>query len=269
MSTAARVRTDPRISRRRRAIVRSRRRRMVVTACILAALAGAIWVAFWSPLLDVRDVVVVGGKHVSSSQVAEAAGLSSDDNLLLVSTSQVTQAVEELPWVLEAKVDRKLPGTVRVKVVERAARIALAVGEARWTLDGRGNVLEAGLADEGMPVLAGATVDEVRPGTRVDEVEVRQALTAWRSLAPKVRREVVAVLAPTPERITFSLTDGTQIRFGAAESLEAKNEVLVALLAQMRAEGRSAVYIDVRVPTSPALSAAPAATPGITPAPTP
>ena len=34
MSTAARVRTDPRISRRRRAIVRSRRRRMVVTAAL-------------------------------------------------------------------------------------------------------------------------------------------------------------------------------------------------------------------------------------------
>lgn len=269
MSSAARVRTDPRISRRRRAIVRSRRRRMVVTASVLALMAAAIWVAFWSPLLDVRDVVVVGGKHVSSDDVAEAAGLNADDNLLLVSTSHVKEAVEQLPWVLEAKVDRKLPGTVRVKVVERLPRIALAVGEARWTLDGRGNVLEAGLAEEGMPVLAGATVDEVRPGARVDEVEVRHALAAWRSLAAKVRREVVAVLAPTPERITFSLADGTQIRFGAAESLDAKNKVLVALLAQMRAEGRSAVYIDVRVPTSPALSSAPAATPGITPVPTP
>lgn len=269
MSTAARVRTDPRISRRRRAIVRSRRRRMIITVCVVAALAAGVWVAFWSPLLDVRDVVVVGGKHVTSRDVAEVAGLNADDNLLLVSTSQVTEAVEELPWVLEAKVDRKLPGTVRVKVVERTPRIALAVGEARWTLDGRGNVLQAGLAEEGMPVLAGATVDEVRPGASIDEVEVRHALAAWRSLAPKVRREVSAVLAPTPERITFSLADGTQIRFGAAESLDAKNEVLVALLAQMRSEGRSAGYIDVRVPTSPAISAAPAATPGVTPAPTP
>lgn len=242
---------------------------MIVTGCVVAALAAAIWVAFWSPLLDVRAVVVVGGKHVSSRDVARAAGLNADDNLLLVSTSQVTEAVEELPWVLEAKVDRKLPGTVRVKVVERTPRMALAVGEARWTLDGRGNVLQAGLARDGMPVLAGATVDEVRPGASIEEVEVRHALAAWRSLAPTVRRAVVAVLAPTPERITFSLADGTQIRFGAAESLEAKNEVLLALLAQMRAEGTSAGYIDVRVPTSPALSPAPAGTASVTPAPTP
>ncbi|HJR44031.1 MAG TPA: FtsQ-type POTRA domain-containing protein [Actinomycetota bacterium] len=269
MSTAARVRTDPRISRRRRAIVRSRRRRMLITAGVVAGLAGAIWVAFWSPLLDVRKVVVVGGKHVSSSDVAAAASLGRDDNLLLVSTSQVTEAVEDLPWVLEAKVDRKLPGTVRVKVVERSARIALSVGEARWTLDARGNVLQSGLAEQGMPVLAGATIDEVRPGERIAEVEVRDALAAWRSLALRVRREVAAILAPTAERITFSLHDGTQVRFGAAESLRAKNEVLVALLAQMRAENRSASYIDVRVPTSPAISVAPAPSATVTPTPAP
>ena len=65
------------------------------------------------------------------------------------------------------------------------------------------------------------------------------------------------------------MSDGTQVRFGAAESLRAKNEVLVALLAQMRGEGRTAGYIDVRVPTSPAISAEPAPTATVTPAATP
>jgi cell division protein FtsQ len=220
--------------------------------------------------LAVDEIAVVGGKHVTSADVATAAGLDASDNLLLVSTGRVASQVEELPWVASAKVDRKLPGTVRVKVVERVARVVLAAGESRWLLDARGNVLGPVTGENAeLPVLAAAAVAELEPGTRVPEKEVRDALTALRALAPGIRKEVAALLAPSSERITLSLHDGTQVRFGAAESLDAKNEVLQALLTQMKFENRTGGYIDVRVPTSPAVSATPATGSGATPAPEP
>lgn len=271
MSTAARVRTDPRISRRRRAIERSRRRRLLAGVATVASIGALAWLAFWSPVLAVDEIAVVGGKHVSSDDVAAITGLDPSDNLLLVSTGRVADQVEELPWVASAKVDRKLPGTVRVKVVERVPRVVLATGGARWLLDARGHVLAPATTElDDLPVLAAAAVNEVSAGMQVPEPEIRDALAALRSLSPKIRREVAAVLAPTSERITLSLRDGTQVRFGAAESLDAKNEVLQALLADMRLEGRSGGYIDVRVPTSPAISNAPTTpTSGATPAVTP
>lgn len=269
MSTTARVRTDPRISRRRRAIERSRRRRLLAGTATVAAVGAAAWLAFWSPLLAVDEIVVQGGKRVSTQEVAEVTGLDAADNLLLVSPGRVASQVEELPWVASAKVDRKLPGTVRIKVVERVPRVVLATTEARWLLDARGHVLgRASADDEQLPVLAAAQVGSVSEGAQMAEREVRDALTALRSLAPRIRADVAAVLAPTSERITLSLTDGTQVRFGAAESLDAKNEVLQALLAEMKLEGRAGGYIDVRVPTSPAVSNGPASpTPGISPTP--
>ena len=270
MSTAAGVRTDPRISRRRRAIERSRRRRLLAATATIAAVGAVAWVAFWSPLLAVDEIVVQGGEHVTTQEVAAITGLDPTDNLLLVSTGRVASQVEELPWVAGAKVDRKLPGTVRIKVVERVPRVVLATSEARWLLDARGHVLgRASADDEGLPVLAAATVGSISEGMQIAESEVRDALTALRSLAPRIRADVAAVLAPTSERITLSLTDGTQVRFGAAESLGAKNEVLQALLAEMKLEGRVGGYIDVRVPTSPAVSNTPVAgaTPAVTPTP--
>ena len=273
MSTAARVRTDPRISRRRRAIERSRRRRLLAGVATVAAVGAAAWLAFWSPLLAVDEITVVGGKHVSSDDVAEVTGLDQEDNLLLVSTGRVAAQVEELSWVAEAKVDRKLPGTVRIKVTERIPRVVLATTDSRWLLDARGHVLApASGAAEDLPVLAAAAVSGIAAGVQLDEAEVRDALVALRALSPRIRSQVAAVLAPTPERITLSLDDGTQVRFGAAESLGAKNEVLQALLAEMRLEGRTGGYIDIRVPTSPAVSNAPtaSATPAApTPAATP
>jgi cell division septal protein FtsQ len=67
---------------------------------------------------------------------------------------------------------------------------------------------------------------------------------------------VVGVFAPTVERITFSLREGTSVRYGAAEQIRDKNEVLQVLLRRLDDEGRTAAYIDVRVPTSPAVAPA-------------
>lgn len=257
MSSAARVRTDPRISRRRRAIERSRRRRLIASCGAIAVVATGVWVAFWSPVLGVRHIQVVGARYVGPEDVASVARLSRDDNLLLVSPPDIASKVEELPWVREARVDRRLPGTVRVRIAERKAAIVLSAEGERWTLDRVGNVLAGGEAADGLPVVAGMNLDEVRPGIKLRQREVRDALAAWRSLAPRIRREVAAVLAPSPERITLSLVDGTQVRFGAARELRAKNEVLSALLGELRAEGTASSYIDVRVPTNPAVSTPP------------
>lgn len=266
MSTAARVRTDPRISRRRQAIARSRRRRLFGWLAVVVAIGAAVWAAFWSPLLSVREIDVVGGRNVEPADVASISNLGSDDNLLLVSPARLAAQVEQLPWVHDAKVDRKLPGTVRVRIQERKPSMVLSVGGRQWTLDRMGNVLAEGSAAKNLPALAGVTPHDVEAGTRITQPEVTDALAAWRSLSPNIRRRVAAVLAPTPERITFSLIDGTQVRFGAARSLHAKNEVLRALLAQLRADGGAAAYIDVRVPTNPAVSGS-EPTSGATPTP--
>lgn len=261
----ARVATDPRISRRRVAVARSKRRKVAALAATVAAVAAVGWAALASPLLAVDEVRVVGAEHTTADQIAEAAGLDPEDNLLLISTDRIARAAEELPWVKRAEVDRMLPGTVRVRVTERVPALILSLGSTRWTVDARGHVLTTGAARRGLPLLGGADSGDVEVGERLEAPELRAALEAFRSLRPRVRSDVSAVIAPSAERISFSLDDGTLIRFGAAESLRAKNEVLKALLAELRREKRTVAYIDVRVPTSPAVAPAGAALPAPTP----
>ncbi len=254
MSNDRRVTTDPRISRRRRAVARSNRRRGITIALALVAVAAAAWAALASPLLAVDEVRVVGGKHTTAADVARAAGLGSDDNLLLLSTARVEERAETLPWVLEATADRILPGTVRVRVTERTPAMIVSIGAAQWTVDAQGKVLQAGAASDDLPVLGGAETGDIEVGGTLATPEVRDALAAFRSMSKKLQRRIVAVVAPSFERISFSLEDGTLIRFGAAEKLRAKNQVLDALLAELRDRNESASYIDVRVPTSPAVA---------------
>jgi cell division protein FtsQ len=256
-----RVDTDPRISRRRKAVARSKRRRIWMGLGAVGLIAVIVWVMFFSPVLDVRDIKVVGTKHVEAEEVAEVSGLlDSSQNLLTLATDEVAQRVEELPWVQEAEVDRMLPGTVRIKIIERTPAMILSLGAARWTVDAHGVVLEAGEVQPGLPVLAGVEVGDISEGLRLMTPEALDALRAFRSMPRLLRSEIVGVFAPTVERISFSLASGTVVRYGAAEKLEDKNEVLRVLLERLSAEGKVAAYIDVRVPTSPAISEAPAPT---------
>ena len=267
MNTEERVRTDPRISRRRKAVEKSRRRRLIGWLIAIVVLAGSAWGAFFSPLLEVEEIRVLGANHASREEIRDAAGLPADQNLLLVSTRAVADNVAQLPWVADARVDRKLPDTVRIRVTERQPAIVLSLDTGRWTLDARSLVLERGAADKDLAVLSGVILPEPETGERIDNDGVTGALRVWRSLPPKLKKEVVALFAPTAERISMSLADHTLIRYGAATELRAKKRVLLVLLRRLKNQRRAAAYIDVRVPTSPAVAPAEPSIPGASPSP--
>ncbi len=135
--------------------------------------------------------------------------------------------------------------------------MAVAIGEERYLIDRRARVLSSTEAAEGVPVLAGLQVGLPQPGDRLSSTQLRSALKAFSAMPRRLRNDVQAVFAPTVERITFQLSDGVQVRYGAAEDMTSKNEVLDVLLARLRNEGRSAFYVDVRVPEAPAVSPLP------------
>jgi cell division protein FtsQ len=254
----SRIQTDPRIRRRRKDVARSRKRKILGVVVTIAVVALVVWTAFWSPLLSVRDVKLTGAQHTTAEEVAAAAGLGAEDNLLLLSADEVVTAARTLPWVADAEVQRRLPGTVKVRVVERKPALVLSLGDAaRWTIDAHGHVLQVGQSEPGLPVVGSVEVGHIEPGVKLDAPVMREVLATWRSLPNKLAGDVQAIFAPSLERITFTLVDGTQVRYGAAERLDAKNEVLLALRRKLAEEGRLASYIDVRVPTSPAVGPPP------------
>jgi cell division protein FtsQ len=254
---AERVPTDPRLSRRRRAVARLRRRRIAARAVAGCALLAALWLALWSPLLRVRSVDIVGGRHTTAADVARAARLSSADNLLLLSTGDVATMTEGLPWVLSAKVERRLPGTLKVSVTERDPELILVTKSGHWTIDERAHVLAPGRKGSDLPVLRTRASESASPGEVVSHPGARAALRAYRSLRRGMRRRVEEVFARSPERIGFRLEGGTLVRWGGAERPRAKRAVLRALFDRLAREGRTMAYVDVSVPESPAVSSLP------------
>ena len=247
-----RVRTDPRISRRRRTIARLRKRRSFILAGIAVGLALGVWVALFSPLLHVDKIQITGATHTTRSEVESASGITTTSNLLLLSTTDVQERVETLPWVKSARVDRKLPGTVRIRLQERSPALMLTLESSSWMIDGHGRVLGPATQHTRLPSIGGPDLDEPQAGERIDDPAITGGLAVWRALPRSIRSRVDALLAPTRERISLAMGQ-TIGRYGAAVQFRAKTSVLKALLTRLRARGINPTYIDVSVPTNPAV----------------
>ena len=94
--------------------------------------------------LTVQEVLLSGRESATPETVLAATGLQRGMPILAVDLEDVRQKVEGLGWVAEAQVERQLPDTIRITIVERAPF-------ARWQMDGRvvlidrtGHVLQRG-----------------------------------------------------------------------------------------------------------------------------
>ncbi len=172
---------DPRIRERRVAVTRAegrRRLRILLSVMVVGSAIGIAWLIVQSPFLALKTINVRGAARESAADVQNAAGVKEGTALLFVDTGAVARRVEELPWVAQAKVERELPTTLSITVVERLpvawARRPAPKGSPEGTLGAIVLVDRSGrvLGDEaqppvGLPELIGVA----RVPDRGDQIE--------------------------------------------------------------------------------------------------
>lgn len=237
--------------RERRRVVRARRRRRALRWWAAAVLAGILaWAAFGSSAfrLDARQVEVVGaGEVVGVEQVLAAVGAYERTPLTRLDTGVVRAAVEALPGVDSAQVERLWPRGLRVTVRERPAVAAVpdpAGGYALVAADG--DVLSSvAEAPAELPLL-------VVPVGSEHERTLEAALGVAQALPDALAAQVEQVRAETPDSVEVALRDGLVVEWGSAEDSSLKAAVLMELLDSRAVDGASAV--DVSAPTLPVVT---------------
>lgn len=219
-----------------------------------------------------RELVVQGLlQHVRADEVRAAVASAVDGRLFEVDLEAVREAVERLPWVAHARIDRQWPARLVVRIWER-------VPFARWGED-------AALSTEGVVFLPGAeplpdTLPQLggAPGREQDVMEM------YRQLADRLAETPFAIAGLRQDaRGDWQATThtGVLLRFGRTSPLsyvERLKTVVLPSLAPRLGELRSvdlrylngfAVSWNDAAATPPALlplPAAPAAAvPGVSP----
>jgi len=222
-------------------VARARRMKLVGLAlAMLALVALGSWAVWWSPLLDVRRVEIVGARHVSAAEIRATAAVPMGRPLARLDSAGITHRVESISRIADVAVARRWPHTVRIIVEERTAAVAVPGTGGFVLLDGTGFAFETvGARPAGVPLVVGANAATLG-ADRVDAVVETLA-----AIPPAVRAKVTEVAAPSAETVALTLRDGAHIMWGSAQDGARKAVVLTALL---RTRAR---YYDVSVPEAP------------------
>lgn len=225
--------------------------RIIVLLLAAAGLAFGGARAWRSSYLELRTVEVEGNRRVSTDELVRASGLHRGVHLLRMSTEGTARKVESHPWIAKARVERIIPSTVRITVTERSAAAVVAIGPRTYLADREGVVLEEGTAP--LVAILDLPRGEARPGDRLSLPQFEAALDVAGRLPPDLRARLSSVRASSLDRIILELQGGISVLYGVNEQVEDKNFAIRALLADAGADGRQIAWIDVRVPSRPAV----------------
>ncbi|MEU4803303.1 FtsQ-type POTRA domain-containing protein [Actinosynnema sp. NPDC023587] len=212
-------------------------RRRVVAVLILVAVTAVVVAVWFTPVLGVRQVEVLGTTELTADQVREAAAIEEGTPLARLEVDAVVERVRGLSRVAGVRVERELPGTVRLTVDERTPVAVLKLPDGAHLVDATGKDY-ATLAQPpiGLP--------EVEAGA----AGLPAAVAVLTGLPAELLREVQLVTATTGADVKLALTAGREIRWGSPADTPRKAAVVQVLMT------RDGTVFDVSSPELPTVS---------------
>ncbi|WP_113699931.1 cell division protein FtsQ/DivIB [Nonomuraea lactucae] len=199
--------------------------RTALQVLLTAAVVGiAAWLVFFSPVLGVRSIEIVGNLTVPTDRIRQQAGVASLHPLATVDLAGVEARVLGIRQLATAKAERVWPGTLRIEVAEREPVAALPVGGKAAVVDKTGVVIE--IKDVTPPLLPVLVVDRPAAG----DPATMAALQVIQDLPDTLIGRVRQVRATTAEGVSFKLSDGRTVVWGGADRGEEKGRILTTLL---------------------------------------
>jgi cell division protein FtsQ len=259
MAFAANV--DRALLLRRRALKQAEGRRRLALLCLAVAVVLApagYWILANSGAFAVSGISVSGGGTIVGAEVrAAAAGAVGGRSLLQVDAGDVARAVERLPYVRTATVDRSFPHTLSIRITTYRPAAAVRSGTTVYLVSSDGRVLSEGAPENSrLPVVRVARGLTLQPGRQAPAGTITAALSVLRAVPDSFVHRIghVHQLMTSDAGIVAVIGRGLQVRLGPASQLELKLRVAVRVLRSMYSTTRTALaYVDVSVPGRPAL----------------
>ena len=164
----------------------------VCAAIYFGAREGARRLFFENPDYQLRTIEVETDGTMQREHIVEVAQLREGENIFAVNLGRVRERLEQLPQVDDARVVRKLPGEIDVKVSERKPVAWITTekeisdpfaSDSAFLVDARGVLMkEKKLLPEylGLPVILGCSSESLEVGKVVESPEAKTALELLR-----------------------------------------------------------------------------------------
>ena len=121
----------------------------LVAVCAAAVLALTLF-------FKVESVEVTGNSRYSAQEIQDACGVQLGDNLYLLSKPDMVQRLhQQLPYIDEVRITRRLPNTLCVQVTEFSTVYAVEQEGTVWLLTSGGKIVETAAERGDVPLIDG------------------------------------------------------------------------------------------------------------------
>lgn len=207
--------------------------------CRIASLAGAVVFAaalvflLTSGGLVIRGVESSGNKRVTASQISQLVA-AEGQKTLLVDSLAIERRLETLPYVRGSDVSVTLPGTVWVRIDERAPFLGFHTGKDYVLVDREGVVLEKSQSSQGTVEVSLVDGDSLEIGSKVPMDLVLALGRLTDDLLQRSNVAVTRVEYSQTRGIRVFISSGQSIAFGRPQELDQKLAVVRAFLTTKR-----------------------------------
>lgn len=112
----------------------------VLAICIVIVIALTLF-------FRVDTITITGEDRYSKSDIIEATGLSTGDNLFLLNKYSIAEnLLKKLPYIAEVRINRILPDTLTIDVTESDAVLAVVQEGSAWLISPQGKIVEQRVA---------------------------------------------------------------------------------------------------------------------------
>lgn len=223
-------------------------RSLLLAFALLAGSIAAYVTARETSLFSVQQIRVEGASAGVGRQVKQAVADTAGVSLLAVDLGAAERAIEALPTVASATLDRAFPHTLRITVTPERPVAVVRQGAVSYVVSARGRVMSV-VERRTRPKLARIWVPKGTPlevGSLLSG-DLAAAVTAATPLSGARFPRVVSVEA-TSRELTLHLQSGVEVRLGDATDVDLKLAVARRILPLVQP---GSVYVDVSVPERP------------------
>jgi hypothetical protein len=258
-----------------------------VLAAGVAVLECALLAWLWfGPALAVQSIQVVGAHHLSTAQVARAAGLTTSASVLSVDGEADRQRLMSQVWVRTATVEPQLPGVIVIRISEWQPVAAYHSGKSTklFLLSDQAVVLGPTPAAGTLVDVQGPAGSDPRVGSQALDPQLLTALVnIQRGFPTLLGQEVAGFVIDSCGDLTLVAKRGWKVYFGRVLTPEEFSTLSDKLTALKAIAGHGNVdyssvdleYVNVMNPAEPAVGLKsrepkpPSPSPGVTPLPSP
>lgn len=173
-----------------------KRKKILKLTILLFIVIGTIVFAMLSPLFNIKKIDVKGNSLITKEEIVSLSGIYLDENIFRTNKYKAINNIKQNTYINEVEINKKLPNTIEINVVERIPKYMLEYGNGYVYINNQGYMLEISSIKKELPILTGTLTlkEDYKAGNRLNDEDLAKLGTVNKIMKEAKNREIADLI---------------------------------------------------------------------------